>query len=1458
MNQKNKISSRVLVAFILLFSVFSETTYSAPKKTNQIITFGATPGLVANGTASVTATASSGLVVTLKSMTTKICRLTGSTVSAVAAGTCKITASQSGNSTYKAAKQVTQNIVIAKLSQTISYVDVSGILIKGNATLSFSSSSGLPVSLKSLTATICSIKGSIVTGKKSGTCMIAANQTGNSLYGKAAEVRQSFTVNSSYVANGQAQKGPLSNGSIIIATELDNSLNSNGKTLTTQTFNNLGSFRVSNITTNLVDFLATGYYMNELTGELSTSTLSISGFADVLIDSTPSVNILTSLQRLRAKALVLSGSSYASALIQSRNEVLSAFNIDYSKVNGLGPLYSMQINGTGDQDAVLLAVSSILSQMATTAAIAHNSSQAAELTNYINTIASDIQLTGKLQNINIINDRNTAGRILPLSAVRSNVENYYANAGIPLIAPKFEEWVDKDGSGNLPLRLAPINGLLFSDSSDVEPREVKTSNTIIVNGLGVGTYASVAVDDKTTIIKNGNVVSGQIASVQDGDTLALRATSLGYGLINTSSITVGASSTTWKVTSKHLSVNLRMLKGSGLVLQNNGSDNINIPVNSEAYSFPGSIENGSNYTVTILTQPSSPAQVCSVENGTGTVGTTQSNVIVSCAGALSDLTYTDQSEVEPSQAITSNTITVAGLGNSIVASVAVDDKTTIIKNGNVVSGQIASVQDGDTLALRATSLGYGLINTSSITVGASSTTWKVTTKLEPTVSITNLNSSTYINNISNSGTYAVNGSCSENGAIVTLKVNGVSKATPTCNNSNWSAVIDTTIIAEGSLTIIASQTSSGGHVASSNVTIIKDVTAPIIQALSSNNISDTGFTVSIQSSEPASSQVDYGSTSSYGTSIITSDMASTTNTILTGFAASSYYHYQVTLTDVAGNTRTSGDNIQRTASVINGGNINVDTTWTAAESPYLLKGNIRVMPGKTLTIEAGATILIGGNYYIKVSGTIQAIGNLSSPIILKPADAVNDIVAKWVGIKIDSTSTTTLDGSNNYVSGSTIQYATIRNASTGIYIWNTGFFGSNLDLSYNQAAIELRKTNGVSFKQSSFTHNNYAIYTEYEVYSGDAYGEIQNLFIDGNTLSNNVSGIYININQRNLTNAYITNNQFYSNTSNAVQIGGGGYGLHANGIYIEKNYFKGNAVSIDIDRLYSSILSPWSITVGQNVIISNTGNWLYLGHTQGATNALFQKNVIADSSGWFLSNMASAGISFESNSVTNVEGAIALSPSYYAYAPSNWTIQHNTFDGLAGESLKALQWGSGYIFSDNNILNESGQYIITDTLPSANGINAQFNYWGQETTSQLLANSNPTKIFDGNDNVDYSIVDTFNYSTTPLTTPPISRPKNVVLTPSSNDVSLSWSANPEANVGGYRIYWGTTSGFPYANVLDVGSVHNYTISNPGTDMRYFAVTAYKNTYSESNDIGTTFINENQTNGEESWFSEVSR
>ena len=60
------------------------------------------------------------------------------------------------------------------------------------------------------------------------------------------------------------------------------------------------------------------------------------------------------------------------------------------------------------------------------------------------------------------------------------------------------------------------------------------------------------------------------------------------------------------------------LAGSGLVLQNNGGDNLPIAADG-AFTFPDAA-GGSPYNVTVAGQPSNPTQICTVTNGSGTVG----------------------------------------------------------------------------------------------------------------------------------------------------------------------------------------------------------------------------------------------------------------------------------------------------------------------------------------------------------------------------------------------------------------------------------------------------------------------------------------------------------------------------------------------------------------------------------------------------------------------------------------------------------------------------------------------------------------------------------------------------------------------------------------------------------------------------------------------------------------------
>ena len=70
------------------------------------------------------------------------------------------------------------------------------------------------------------------------------------------------------------------------------------------------------------------------------------------------------------------------------------------------------------------------------------------------------------------------------------------------------------------------------------------------------------------------------------------------------------------------------LRGSGLVLQDNGGDSLTFSSNG-TFTFSSGIDQGGAYSVTVQTQPS--GQTCLVHNGSGTIGTADiSNVVVNC------------------------------------------------------------------------------------------------------------------------------------------------------------------------------------------------------------------------------------------------------------------------------------------------------------------------------------------------------------------------------------------------------------------------------------------------------------------------------------------------------------------------------------------------------------------------------------------------------------------------------------------------------------------------------------------------------------------------------------------------------------------------------------------------------------------------------------------------------------
>ncbi len=71
------------------------------------------------------------------------------------------------------------------------------------------------------------------------------------------------------------------------------------------------------------------------------------------------------------------------------------------------------------------------------------------------------------------------------------------------------------------------------------------------------------------------------------------------------------------------------LTGTGLVLQDNGGNNLTVSANATSFTFATPVASGGAYSVTVLTQPA--GQSCAVTNGSGTATANVTNVSVACS-----------------------------------------------------------------------------------------------------------------------------------------------------------------------------------------------------------------------------------------------------------------------------------------------------------------------------------------------------------------------------------------------------------------------------------------------------------------------------------------------------------------------------------------------------------------------------------------------------------------------------------------------------------------------------------------------------------------------------------------------------------------------------------------------------------------------------------------------------------
>lgn len=180
----------------------------------------------------------------------------------------------------------------------------------------------------------------------------------------------------------------------------------------------------------------------------------------------------------------------------------------------------------------------------------------------------------------------------------------------------------------------------------------------------------------------------------------------------------------------------------------------------------------------------------------------------------------------------------------------------------------------------------------------------------PTVSITAPASGATVSG--SSVTLSANASDNVGLAGVQFKLNGSSIGSED-TSSPYSITWDSKTVANGTYTLTAvARDASNNQTISAPVTITVDnpldTTAPIITGVQSASITTTSATINWTTDEVASSQVEYGVTTGYGSTTTLNSTAVTSHSQnLSGLAVNTLYHYRILSRDPSGNLATSAD-----------------------------------------------------------------------------------------------------------------------------------------------------------------------------------------------------------------------------------------------------------------------------------------------------------------------------------------------------------------------------------------------------------------------------------------------------------------------------------------------------------------------------------------------------------------------
>lgn len=158
-----------------------------------------------------------------------------------------------------------------------------------------------------------------------------------------------------------------------------------------------------------------------------------------------------------------------------------------------------------------------------------------------------------------------------------------------------------------------------------------------------------------------------------------------------------------------------------------------------------------------------------------------------------------------------------------------------------------------------------------------------------------------------------------------------------------------------------------------------DVTPPVISGVAASSITSSAALITWSTDEASNSVVEYGLSTSYGSTVTNSTLLTSHSVPLSGLTSGTLYHYRVKSTDASNNTATSIDytfttSVQVVSKLIESftdGNFTANPVWGGTTSTWTVAASSDVAAGAagSYTLRLNVTTAVAGTQYLRTQRT---------------------------------------------------------------------------------------------------------------------------------------------------------------------------------------------------------------------------------------------------------------------------------------------------------------------------------------------------------------------------------------------------------------------------------------------------------------------------------------------------------